>query len=539
MAKSRTNGWSWPPHPLQFVALGFLLYFCVFFFGVAAPVLPFIWRLTSYIVIGTVVFIHALAYLISMTINPIDPYSKKRGANKGGTFDRTQHAHVIENRYCYICETQVLPKSKHCGTCNKCVSDFDHHCKWLNNCVGGKNYKFFLLLLVSGLLSAILVLFVLLYICIVYWVQPKLLHPQDDSSIFETLNSEGFTTEYPQIVDYRAGLKIFVEVPGTVFFCFMAVTSILMFVALALMTHLYGFHIYLLCNDMGTYDYIVKRREEETRMELDEAETREAGNKKGRCCCQSNKIAPTSDSSESLDNDTTRKEISSSLVPIKDEAPIRQTVPPIPSEEDTPVVNTPPSPPPSPQKNGKKPHASECAKLSHPKTPPSSADTQQNSCPVKKTKRKRKKRQDRKLPPIRTVPPLFTAEEMVSLDRSLNSATGNSIDLSQSQPQTFLEQHIVRRYSLTNSTLPSLPSNVEPYHITGTLIQNNPGSRISSIPVITEAPPSFDYNSSSAESLQEMDVFAQSRNGSVGSTIATPRSNTNSNTEPSPRFPTA
>ena len=37
---------------------------------------------------------------------------------------------------------------------------------------------------------------------------------------------------------------------------------------------------------MGTYDYIVKRREEETRMELDEAETREAGNKKGRCCCQ-------------------------------------------------------------------------------------------------------------------------------------------------------------------------------------------------------------------------------------------------------------
>lgn len=159
------------------------------------------------------------------------------------------------------------------------------------------------------------------------------------------------------------------------------------------------------------------------------------------------------------------REMSSSLVPVKDEAPSRQTVPQIPSEEDTPIVNTPPPPPP--QKNGQKPHESECAKSSHPKTPQLSADTQQNSCPVKKTKRKRKKRQDRKLPPIRTVPPLFTAEEMVSLDRSLNSATGNSIDLSQSQPQTFLEQHIVRRYSLTNSTLPSLPSNVEPYHITG------------------------------------------------------------------------
>ena len=61
----------------------------------------------------------------------------------------------------------------------------------------------------------------------------------------ESINSEGLTTEHPQTVDYRAGLKIFVEVPGTVFFCFMVVTSILMFIALALMTHLYGFHIYL------------------------------------------------------------------------------------------------------------------------------------------------------------------------------------------------------------------------------------------------------------------------------------------------------
>ncbi|XP_071823511.1 palmitoyltransferase ZDHHC1-like [Apostichopus japonicus] len=190
MVFCRTNGWSWPPHPLQFVALGFLLYFSVFYFGVANLVLPSKWQLAGYAVIGTSFVVQALSYLLSMTINPVDPYSGRKGKEKTGKFDRAQHSHVIENRYCYICETQVLPKSKHCGTCNKCVSDFDHHCKWLNNCVGGKNYKFFLLLLVTGLTSAILVLIVLLYICVVYWVHPQLLHPyytsEEDPARIET-----------------------------------------------------------------------------------------------------------------------------------------------------------------------------------------------------------------------------------------------------------------------------------------------------------------------------------------------------------------
>ncbi|PIK54672.1 putative palmitoyltransferase ZDHHC1 isoform X3, partial [Apostichopus japonicus] len=48
MVFCRTNGWSWPPHPLQFVALGFLLYFSVFYFGVANLVLPSKWQLAGY-----------------------------------------------------------------------------------------------------------------------------------------------------------------------------------------------------------------------------------------------------------------------------------------------------------------------------------------------------------------------------------------------------------------------------------------------------------------------------------------------------------
>ena len=51
--------------------------------------------------------------------------------------------------YCYLCEVNVLRRSKHCRRCNKCVDVFDHHCPWLNTCVGARNYRHFLMLLVA------------------------------------------------------------------------------------------------------------------------------------------------------------------------------------------------------------------------------------------------------------------------------------------------------------------------------------------------------------------------------------------------------
>ena len=48
--RERVNGWSWPPHPLQFVAWFFLIFFSVFYFGVIVFYLPKHWQAAGIIV---------------------------------------------------------------------------------------------------------------------------------------------------------------------------------------------------------------------------------------------------------------------------------------------------------------------------------------------------------------------------------------------------------------------------------------------------------------------------------------------------------
>ena len=48
--RERVNGWSWPWHPLQFVAWFFLIFFSVFYFGVIVFYLPKEWRPAGFVV---------------------------------------------------------------------------------------------------------------------------------------------------------------------------------------------------------------------------------------------------------------------------------------------------------------------------------------------------------------------------------------------------------------------------------------------------------------------------------------------------------
>jgi hypothetical protein len=135
---------------------------------------------------------------------------------------------------CTICNTSVASSSKHCGQCNRCVSSFDHHCKWLNNCIGGRNYRLFIKLIVS-----LLVTYMILSGFSVY-------------SIYLYFNRH---EEYLDYIDesysYRKGL------PFLMISFFLAISSCVIVMAVG---NLIGLHVYLSRRGLTTYEYIVEKR---------------------------------------------------------------------------------------------------------------------------------------------------------------------------------------------------------------------------------------------------------------------------------------
>lgn len=57
---------------------------------------------------GVLFALHLVVHFLAVTFDPAD--ENVRAKNAPGplpVFDRTKHAHVIENMHCYICEVDV------------------------------------------------------------------------------------------------------------------------------------------------------------------------------------------------------------------------------------------------------------------------------------------------------------------------------------------------------------------------------------------------------------------------------------------------
>uniref|UniRef100_A0A8P4KJS3 Palmitoyltransferase n=1 Tax=Dicentrarchus labrax TaxID=13489 RepID=A0A8P4KJS3_DICLA len=247
---SRTNGWSWPPHPFQLLAWLLYVYFAVTGFGVFVPLLPAHWIPAGYICTGVMFVCHLCVHVMAVTIDPAD-YSVRTKSDRGPVpvFDRSKHAHVIENCHCYLCQVDVGPKSKHCSACNKCVANFDHHCRWLNNCVGSRNYKLFLHSVVSALLGVCLVLVVASYVFIEFFLDPSRLRTDKH---FLVRNETGVWFVFLPVAPVRSAAAV---IPGLA-----AVTIALGLLSSVLLSHLLCFHLYLMWNRLSTYEYIVRQR---------------------------------------------------------------------------------------------------------------------------------------------------------------------------------------------------------------------------------------------------------------------------------------
>uniref|UniRef100_A0A3P8RIY8 Palmitoyltransferase n=1 Tax=Amphiprion percula TaxID=161767 RepID=A0A3P8RIY8_AMPPE len=246
---SRTNGWSWPPHPFQLLAWLLYIYFAVTGFGVFVPLLPPHWIPAGYICTGVMFVCHLCVHFLAVSVDPADHNVRTR-SHQGPVpvFDRSKHAHVIENCHCYLCQVDVGPKSKHCSACNKCVADFDHHCRWLNNC-----YCVLLLFLhsvVSALLGVCLVLVVSSYVFIEFFMDPSKL--RTDKHFLGKKNETGVWFVFLPVAPLRSAAAV---IPVLA-----AVTIALSLLSSGLLCHLLCFHIYLMWNRLSTYEYIVRQR---------------------------------------------------------------------------------------------------------------------------------------------------------------------------------------------------------------------------------------------------------------------------------------
>lgn len=206
------------------------------------------WQQVLLALLSTFYLLHFITHLGALLTDPAEgELRKSRSSRPVPEFDRTKHAHVIENGRCHLCNIQTSgPRTKHCSVCNKCVARFDHHCKWLNQCVGGRNYAPFLMCVTTAVVTAILVALVAVSELILYYVQPQWLLLWESVQVNET------TAATPPVHFINSDL---------VFLIIVAVLGLLAAITAGLLLHLCFFHVYISFLGLTTYEYIRTQRQ--------------------------------------------------------------------------------------------------------------------------------------------------------------------------------------------------------------------------------------------------------------------------------------
>eukprot|EP00070_Physeter_catodon_P026410 XP_028333304.1 probable palmitoyltransferase ZDHHC1 isoform X8 [Physeter catodon] len=209
--RSRRNGWSWPPHPLQIVAWLLYLFFAVIGFGVLVPLLPHHWVPAGYACMGAIFAGHLVVHLTAVSIDPADANVRDKSyAGPLPIFNRSQHAHVIEDLHCNLCDVDVrgwVTRSRR-GTGNPPARP------------GSKRREKPATALCPLPTAGVLV--------------PSTAAPATNACAASTTTASGSTTAWAR---------------GT--------TGLL---STALLGHLLCFHIYLMWHKLTTYEYIVQHR---------------------------------------------------------------------------------------------------------------------------------------------------------------------------------------------------------------------------------------------------------------------------------------
>ncbi|CAK1581866.1 unnamed protein product [Parnassius mnemosyne] len=188
---------------------------------------------------------HIISHIIAILLDPAEEELRKREVNDIPEFDRSIHAHVIENGRCHLCNIYTSnKKTKHCGICNKCVYRFDHHCKWLNNCIGQRNYAVFIICVITSALIALLTACLCVTDVILFFTYPQLLSMQAQNFINCTSSIQS-----QDIVKFCKNSIAFLSLLLIIFISALAISCALI--------HLICFHVYIAILGLTTYEYIM------------------------------------------------------------------------------------------------------------------------------------------------------------------------------------------------------------------------------------------------------------------------------------------
>lgn len=245
-SQRRLNGLQLPLNYLQVIGWVVFLVTALFNFVVLIQIQFYELKVVSIIVYVFLYVFHVISHLVALLLDPGEADLRKQDANMLPEFDRTIHAHVIENGRCHLCNINTSSrKTKHCGICNKCVDRFDHHCKWLNNCVGHRNYVAFILCVISALLIALFTA----VLCLA-----------DIALFFKDSHQLSQVTQHFVNCTQEANLNCSNKycASSISFLTFLLILCVSGLAVACALLHLLCFHVYISILGVSTYEYIVK-----------------------------------------------------------------------------------------------------------------------------------------------------------------------------------------------------------------------------------------------------------------------------------------
>ena len=137
-----------------------LVYICVTYGGIAVflfrgviPYLPSENLGLCHIIFCCLLITSSFASFIVFSMS--DPGMIKKEAIKDLKKKYPYDGILFKEKECTICKMPKIARSEHCLICNVCIEKHDHHCALLHRCIGAKNYRYFLLFLLTHAMMCI------------------------------------------------------------------------------------------------------------------------------------------------------------------------------------------------------------------------------------------------------------------------------------------------------------------------------------------------------------------------------------------------